>query len=177
MASVAGRKKSIISGTGLQIDTPVANNTLLNQAAITSLYQECSRLKARLMRLRGFDYYFSLVDSSNARQSTDPVTQMWDLFSYGIPLCYIFDLLPEEMGFDKINNSDFDPEQYQIKPDTLKKRAIALFSMKVNGIAVRIPEVESFTVTDLWNRGSTDGLVKVRCWAFRLLHVAKHLFL
>ncbi|KAF9268658.1 hypothetical protein L218DRAFT_853032 [Marasmius fiardii PR-910] len=161
MASVAGRKKSIVSGTGLQIDTPVANNTLLNQAAITSLYQECSRLKARLIRLRGFDYYFSLVAASDSRQSTDPVTQLWDLFSYGIPLCYIFDLLPEDMGFNKINNSEFEQEGYEANPDRAKKRAIALFSMQIKNVTDRIPEVEQFMVTDLWNRGSTDGLVKV----------------
>ncbi|KAJ8076812.1 Guanine nucleotide exchange factor for Cdc42p [Marasmius tenuissimus] len=159
MASVAGRKKSIVSGSGLHIDTPVANNTLLNQAAITSLYQECSRLKARLMRLRGFNYYFSLVAAANARQSTDPVTQLWDLFSYGIPLCYIFDLLPE--GFNKINNSEFDQTAYDANPDRLKKHAIALFSMQIKNITDRIPEVEQFMVTDLWNRNSTDGLVKV----------------
>ncbi|KAK7045559.1 Guanine nucleotide exchange factor for Cdc42p [Paramarasmius palmivorus] len=161
MASVAGRKKSIVSGSGLHIDTPVANNTLLNQAAITSLYQECSRLKSRLMRLRGFNDYFSLVASSEPRQSTDPVTQLWDLFSYGIPLCYIFDLLPEGQGFNKINNSEFDPEAYEANPDRVKKRAIALFSMQIKNIAAIIPEVEQFTITDLWNRESTDGLVKV----------------
>uniref|UniRef100_A0A0W0GC15 Putative rho guanine nucleotide exchange factor scd1 n=1 Tax=Moniliophthora roreri TaxID=221103 RepID=A0A0W0GC15_MONRR len=161
MASVAGRKKSIVSGSGLHIDTPVANNTLLNQAAITSLYQECSRLKSRLMRLRGFNDYFSLVASSDSRQSTDPVTQLWDLFSYGIPLCYIFDLLPEGQGFNKINNSEFDPEAYEANPDRVKKRAIALFSMQIKNIAAIIPEVEQFTITDLWNRDSTDGLVKV----------------
>ncbi|KAL0574703.1 Guanine nucleotide exchange factor for Cdc42p [Marasmius crinis-equi] len=161
MASVAGRKKSIVSGSGLHIETPVANNTLLNQAAITSLYQECSRLKARLMRLRGFNYYFSLVEEASARQSTDPVTQLWDLFSYGIPLCYIFDLLPEDMGFNKINNSEFKSTVYEANPEREKKRAIALFTMQIKNITDRIPEVEQFIVTELWNRGSTDGLVKV----------------
>src|ERR1700720_3212295 len=49
MASVAGRKKSIIATTQLQIDTPVTN-TLLNKSASqsTSLYQQCSLLRARL---------------------------------------------------------------------------------------------------------------------------------
>lgn len=163
MASVAGRKKSIVSGAGLQIDTPVANNTLLNQAAITSLYQECSRLRARLMSIRGFQYYFDLIASDDSRQSTDPVTHLWDLFAYGIPLCYIFDQLPEHQGFNKINNSEFDPEKYDANPDRAKKHAIALFAMQIRSdkVAQNIPDCELFTVTDLWDRRSNDGLVKV----------------
>lgn len=163
MASVAGRKKSIVSSAGLQIDTPVANNTLLNQAAITSLYQECSRLRARLMCIRGFQYYFNLIASDDSRRSTDPVTQLWDLFSYGIPLCFIFDQLPEGQGFNKINNSDFDPEKYDANPDREKKHAIALFAMQIRSdkVAQNIPNCELFTVTDLWDRRSNDGLVKV----------------
>nr|QHW03305.1 guanine-nucleotide exchange factor Cdc24 [Flammulina velutipes] len=161
MANVAGRKKSIISSTGLQIDTPVANNTLLNQAAITSLYQECVRLRTRLMRIRGFPRYFNLVSSSDSRQSSDPVTQLWDLFSFGIPLCYIFDQLPE--GYPKINNADFKEEQFDTNPDRAKKHAIALFAMQIrtDQVTKSIPGCEAFTVTDLWDRNSTDGLVKV----------------
>ncbi|KAG7446508.1 uncharacterized protein BT62DRAFT_1005801 [Guyanagaster necrorhizus] len=159
MASVAGRKKSIVSTTGLQIDTPVANNTLLNQAAITSLYQECVRLRSRLLQIRGFSRYFHLVVSHDSRHSTDPVTQLWDLFSLGIPLCYIFDQLPDD--FEKINNSQFDEAQYEANPDRAKKRAIALFIMRAGDAQKKLPGCELFTVTDLWNRESTDGLVKV----------------
>jgi cell division control protein 24 len=48
MASVAGRKKSIVSTAGLNIEP---GNTLLNKAASqsTSLYQQCSSLRARLL--------------------------------------------------------------------------------------------------------------------------------
>ncbi len=178
MASVAGRKKSIVSTTGLQIDTS-ANNTLLNKAASqsTSLYQQCSALRSRLLRIRGFAPYFSLSSSPDARRSTDPVTQLWDLFSTGTPLCYIFDQLPEDAGFKRINNSTFDPEQYEANPDRVKKRAIALFAMQIKDEAVvkAIPGCEPFMVTDLWDRNSTDGLVKVRgicssarAWSFSI---------
>ena len=161
MASAAGRKKSIVSSTGLQIDTPVANNTLLNQAATTSLYQECSRLRARLLTIRGFQYYFDLIAADDARQSTDPVSQLWDLFTYGIPLCYIFDQLPDD--FNKINSSEFDPQKYESHPEREKKRAIALFAMQIRSdkVAQNIPDCELFTVTDLYDRRSNDGLVKV----------------
>ena len=159
VTSVAGRKKSIISTVGLQIDT----NTLLNKAASqsTSLYQQCSSLKSRLMRIRGFPQYFSLASPEDSRQSTDPVTQLWDLFSLGTPLCYIFDQL--DADFDKIDNSDFNESQYVANPDRAKKHAIALFAMKIRKEEVMqsIPGCEPFTVTDLWDRNSTDGFVKV----------------
>ncbi|KAJ7462255.1 hypothetical protein B0H11DRAFT_2054796 [Mycena galericulata] len=163
MAS-AGRKKSIISTAGLPVDAPIQNNTLLNKAASqsVSLYQRCSALRARLMQIRGFPFYFSLA-SPDSRQSTDPVTQLWDLFSLGIPLCYIFDQLPQEQGFNKINHSEFDQKQYDANPDRAKKHAIALFAMQIRTDKVKnsIPNCELFTVTDLWDRNSTDGLVKV----------------
>ena len=165
MASVAGRKKSILSTSGLHIDTNANSNTLLNKAASqsTSLYQQCSSLKSRLMRIRGFPPYFSLASPQDSRQSTDPVTQLWDLFSLGTPLCYIFDQLPAEAGFDKIDNSEFDHEKYEANPDRAKKHAIALFAMKIrkDEVMLAIPGCEPFTVTDLWDRNSTDGFVKV----------------
>ncbi|PPQ90535.1 hypothetical protein CVT25_015849 [Psilocybe cyanescens] len=163
MASGAGRKKSIVSTTGLQIDTN-ANNTLLNKSASqsTSLYQQCSSLRSRLLKIRGFAHYFN-NSSPDSRQSTDPVTQLWDLFSTGTPLCYIFDQLPEEAGFKKLNNSSFNQEKFDANPDRAKKHAIALFAMQIRADKVmqEIPGCELFTVTDLWDRNSTDGLVKV----------------
>jgi len=166
MAAVAGRKKSVVSSAGVQIDQPVPNNTLLNKAASqsTSLYQQCSQLRARLYRIRGFSYYFTIAAYADSRQSTDPVTQLWDLFSFGIPLCYIFDLLPAEGGFTKINNSQFNEEEYEANPDKPKKRAIVHFAMQIrtDKVMQSIPGCETFTVTDLWDRNSTDGLVKVR---------------
>lgn len=166
MATVAGRKKSIVSTSGLHIDTNANPYTLLNKAASqsTSLYQQCSSLKSRLMRIRGFPSYFSLASPHDSRQSTDPVTQLWDLFSLGTPLCHIFDQLSADAGFEKINNSEFNPDKYEANPDRAKKHAIALFAMKIrkDEVMQAIPGCEPFTVTDLWDRNSTDGFVKVR---------------
>ena len=177
MASVAGRKKSVISG--LHIDTNANSNTLLNKAASqsTSLYQQCSSLKSRLMRIRGFPPYFSQTSPEDSRQSTDPVTQLWDLFTLGTPLCYIFDRLPVEAGFDKINNSEFNQSRYAANPDNAKKHAIALFAMKIRkeDVMQSIPGCEPFTVTDLWDRNSTDGFVKV-CSFFESLMLVTQVF-
>ncbi|KAJ6499333.1 hypothetical protein C8R45DRAFT_898338 [Mycena sanguinolenta] len=160
----AARKKSIISTAGLPSDSPIQTNNLLNKAASqsVSLYQRCSALRARLMQIRGFPYYFSLASPDN-RQSTDPVTQLWDLFSLGIPLCYVFDQLPDDQGFNKINHSEFNQETYDNNPERAKKHAIVLFAMQIRSdkVTQNIPGCELFTVTDLYDRNSTDGLVKV----------------
>jgi cell division control protein 24 len=158
MASSSGaRKKSIISSQNLHIDTPV--NTLLNKAASqsTSLYQQCSALRSRLLRIRGFQTYFDRAQTDDP----NPVTQLWDLFTLGISLCYVFDQLPS--SFPKINNNSFKQDKYEASPDREKKHAIALFAMQVRNKEVmsKIPGLEPFAITDLWDRKSTDGLVKV----------------
>jgi len=158
MANVPGRKKSIASNSGLVIDTPVANNNILNKAASqsTSLYQQCSSLRSRLMRIPEFSDFFVLSSPTGSlRQSTDPVTQLWDCFSLGIPLCFLFNLLPLPNPPISI---DTDAATFDVSNERAKKHAIALFAMRIK----QVQDCEQFTVTDLWERHSTDGLVKVR---------------
>ncbi|KAJ7265207.1 hypothetical protein C8J57DRAFT_1622306 [Mycena rebaudengoi] len=57
-------------------------------------------------------------------QRLNPVTLLWDLFSLGISLCYIFDKLPDGAGLKKINHSEFVQEQYDANPDRAKKHAM-----------------------------------------------------
>lgn len=158
MSTVAGRKKSVISAAPPTIDSPVANNTLLNKAASqsTSLYQQCSALRTRLMRVQGFPDWFTLSSSpESSRRSTDPVTQLWDCFILGVPLCFLFNLLPPPFSPIAI---DTDPASLDLDSEKVKKRAIALFSMQIK----QIEGCEQFTVTELLDRNSTDGFVKVR---------------
>lgn len=111
------------------------------------------------MRIHDFPEYFTLASPlDSSRQSTDPVTQLWDCFSLGIPLCYIFNLLPPPVVPIKV---DTDPRTFDVSDLRAKKRAIALFAMQIRQVA----ECEPFTVTDLCDRNSTDGLVKVRFFA------------
>lgn len=154
MANVAGRKKSIASNPSLVIETP---NNILNKAASqsTSLYQQCSSLRTRLMRIPGFSDFFVLSSPTGSlRQSTDPVTQLWDCFSLGIPLCFLFNLLPAANPPIAINTG---AATFDVTNERAKKHAIALFAMRVK----QVQNCEQFTVTDLWERHSTDGLVKV----------------
>ncbi|PPQ89606.1 hypothetical protein CVT25_012351 [Psilocybe cyanescens] len=149
-----------------QIDTKFQNTSLLNKAASqsTSLYQKCSLLREKLRRIRGFTERFPDLAESLTQ---DPVTHLWDLFSTGTPLCYIYDQLPAKEGFKKLdyytlseNKRSYETE---INWDRAKKHGIALFAMHLRAekITEKIPGCEMFTVTDLWERRSTDGLVKV----------------
>lgn len=92
MASITGCKKSVVSSATLQVNTFVADNTPINEAAdqSSSLYQQCSSLYGRLIHIHDFTHYFSLAATPNPRRSTDPVTQLWDLFSISISLYYLF---------------------------------------------------------------------------------------
>ncbi|KAG0703246.1 hypothetical protein DFH29DRAFT_829393 [Suillus ampliporus] len=157
MANVATRKKSIAANPGLVIETPVANNNILNKAASqsTSLYQQCSSLRTRLMRIPRFSDFFILSSQSGSlRQSTDPVTQLWDCFSLGISLCFLYELLPGRTNPPTVKT---DPSIFDVSNERAKKHAIAVFVMNIKNL----DNCEQFTVTDLWERHSTDGLVKV----------------
>ncbi|KAJ7017477.1 Pleckstrin homology domain-containing protein [Mycena alexandri] len=126
-----------------------------------SLSAHCAKLLARLMLIRGFPNYVSRLPVASI-DTNDPITQLWDMFALGVPLCYIFDLLPEDCGFNKINHSEFIEEQYDANPDRAKLHATVLFAMQIRTekVADHIPDCEAFTVTDLWDRNSTDGFAK-----------------
>ncbi|EJF65139.1 hypothetical protein BD309DRAFT_398754 [Dichomitus squalens] len=158
MANVAGRKKSMVASLPPSIDSPVANNTLLNKAASqsTSLYQQCSSLRTRLMHLQDFSDWFSVAaQPDSSRRSTDPVTQLWDVFALGVPLCYLYNLLPQSASSPIAVETDV--LSFDRNNERTKKHAIALFAMNVK----QVPGCEGFTVRDLWDRNSTDGFVKV----------------
>ncbi|KAI0633413.1 hypothetical protein C8Q77DRAFT_1217822 [Trametes polyzona] len=156
------------------IDSPVANNTLLNKAASqsASLYQQCSSLRTRLMHLRGFSDWFSVAaQPDSSRRSTDPVTQLWDVFALGVPLCYLFNLLPSAPSPIQVDTS---VENYDPSNERTRKHAIALFAMNVK----QVPDCQGFTVRDLWDRNSTDGFVKVVSNVITLVqHLPDDLFL
>lgn len=160
MSVAAGRKKSIVSTVGLQIDTPVAHNTFLNKSAAssTSLYQQCSQLRARLLRIHGFAPFF-VVSNQESRTSVDPVTQLWDCFALGIPLCFLHNLLP---GVTPIANIDTNPEAVDPSNGRTIKNAIVHFAMALNNTGIYESESDRFRATELLDRSSTEGLVKVR---------------
>ena len=165
MSSVAGRKKSMISPATVQIDIPIGTSTLLNKAASqsTSLYQQCSALRSRLLRVHGFAQFFALSSPTGSfRSSAEVVNTVWDCFALGTPLCYLFNLLPPPIAPIDIET---DPLFVEIDNERAKKRAIALFAIQVK----QLNHGEQFTVTDLWDRTNSDGFVKVRFVSILLL--------
>ncbi|KAJ7121833.1 Dbl homology domain-containing protein, partial [Mycena crocata] len=151
-----------------------------------SLYLRCSSLRTRLMHLRGFAYYFSLIPN---RERSDPVTELWDVFSLGVSLCYIFDELPNEYcsistkcslgyGLPKIDRSTFNAT-YAANPMREQNHAAVLFAMQIRQkeFIQRLPGCESFTLTDLVDRSSPAGLEKVlKCVNTILVHLSSSSF-
>ena len=160
MSSVASRKKSTASSTGLQIETPIAHNTFLNKAAnqSTSLYQQCAQLRSRLLRIHDFAPFFAISSPPESRASTDPVTQLWDLFALGIPLCFLHNLLPDVTPLSIINT---DPTSVDPTDAKAIKKAIVHFAMAADN-ADLINQSEQFRATELLDRNSTEGFVKVQ---------------
>lgn len=158
MSSVAGRKKSVIHTGGLQIETPVAHNTFLNKSAAQSisLYQQCNQLRAQLLLIHDFAPYFAIA-TPQPRTSTDPVNQLWDCFALGVPLCFLFNLLPGEHSIDNINTL---PENFDPSDEKLVKKAILHFAMAITKSPV-FDKTDHFLATQLLDRKSTDGFVKV----------------
>lgn len=159
MASVAARKKSVTS-SGLQIDTPlVAHTTFLNKAAnqSTSLYQQCSQLRSRLLRIHDFPPFFAISAPSETRTSTDPVTQVWDCFALGVPLCFLHNLLP---GVAPITNINTNPASVDPSDEKAIKKAILHFAMAIGNTDL-YDQTEQFRATQLLDRSSTEGFVKV----------------
>ncbi|KAG8905074.1 hypothetical protein FRB99_000722 [Tulasnella sp. 403] len=168
MASVPSRKKSLVGANGAIpfIDIPQQSNQLLNKSASasTSLYQQCSQLRAKLVRIHGFAPFLSLAAplssaSSRQSQSTDPVRQLWDCLALGTPLCFLYDLLPGRPALD-INTN---PDQLDVDNVKEKKRATAKFIIAITEMknAGGWP-CDVFTISELHSEArDTNGFVKV----------------
>ncbi|KAI1788418.1 hypothetical protein LXA43DRAFT_120387 [Ganoderma leucocontextum] len=144
-------KKSMVDHSLLQLIPPsqiIPSST--RRPLSTSLYQQCSSLRTRLIHLQDFSVSFSVAaQPDSARRSTDPVTQLWDVFAIALPL------LPQSASVPIVVEADihsFDPTN-----ERTKKHAIVLFAMNVK----QVPGCEGSTVRDLWDRNSTDGFVRV----------------
>ncbi|KAJ7120764.1 Dbl homology domain-containing protein [Mycena crocata] len=141
-----------------------------------SLHERCSLLYARLMELRSFPHYLTLIPNHDP---TDPITQLWDVFSLGISLCYIFNGIAAEYGFTKIDSSAFDEEEYAEDSVRAEKHALRLFVTQIRkeNVAQHIPGCETFTASEMLDRSSTDGLEKVvRTVSAIVAHLPDELF-
>ncbi|KZO93387.1 hypothetical protein CALVIDRAFT_529571 [Calocera viscosa TUFC12733] len=190
----AGSNASTPTGAGPSaagpLSAPFIMNTLLNRGASSSssLYQQCSNLRTRLTRVRGFSVFFPLAAASPLsahprnstidgqfpnqpkRDSSNPVSQLWDLFRLGVPLVYIWNLDPP-YGSEPITSVDARPEALEGEGFSLNdaKKAIIFFSMAITKLknAGQWKGPPSFTVGELQG-DDTNGFVKV-------VHAVSHL--
>ncbi|KAG8811631.1 hypothetical protein FRC17_002372 [Serendipita sp. 399] len=184
--STTVRKKSVTSSSGLlgsagggpdapngptlQIDTPVAMNTMLNKQAATSLYQQCLALRNRLLRVHDFSPYLALVDRHTQFGTLDVVHRLWHTLALGTPLCFLYNLLDLPMTERlSVNTDPDDIDVYEKDPEAalkIRKRAAALFIMgvqKLKNSGQWSTDAELFTVTELTglDNKDTNGFVKV----------------
>ncbi|KAG8968999.1 hypothetical protein FRB90_010772, partial [Tulasnella sp. 427] len=178
MATVPSRKKSLIGANGqipsIDIPPPSNMNQLLNKSASssTSLYQQCSQLRQKLVRIDGFPPFLSISSPASATnnrqsQSTDPVRQLWDCFALGTPLCFLFNLLPDRPHIDvNTNPEELDLEDTKARKHATAKFIIGVTAMKRDGLWPG----DIFTIMELHSDSrDTNGFVKVVSTVMRLV--------
>ncbi|CAE6379082.1 unnamed protein product [Rhizoctonia solani] len=173
---------------------PLTNTmSLVNKTGTQSLYQRCSYALGRLLRIEGIASFFTLSNSGRApprsglpqddegqkgprdstmraRQSTDPVRQLWDLLALGVPLCILYNALPGAEPL-QIDCSIEETERKLAKASAGSgvpsnkhaKHATAFFIMGLKQLAESGDlrgQPEMFTVSELFGN-NTNGFVKV----------------
>jgi len=96
-----------------------------------------------------------------ARQSTDPVRQLWDLLALGVPLCILYNAQP---GVEPLQiDTSCEEAERKLANNKHAKRATALFVMGVDGL-IKSGDWQSppatFTISELFEN-NTNGFVKV----------------
>lgn len=157
------------------LGAPAAANTIANKPAVagSSLYQACLNLRDRLYCVPSFGEQFldepspssAHANGSSSRPSSptqlgipkprissDPVTQLWQCFRLGAPLCALFNTLKPEA-------------ELAVNPDANRSNANACKAQVAKFIIALKAELgwdpdEIFTVTQLY-LNDTNGFVKV----------------
>lgn len=165
---------SLVSMTGpggatLTTGAPIAANTIGNKPAIagSSLYQACLSLRDRLWSVPNFGETFLDINqddplSSTKIPSSDPVTQLWQCFRLGAPLCWLYNQLhpdtPLPLSQDANRNNANEC-----------KKQVAKFIMALQHNLRWDPDA-IFTVSQLY-LNDTNGFVKVVRTISKLLDV------
>ncbi|SPO32383.1 related to CDC24 - GTP/GDP exchange factor for Cdc42p [Ustilago trichophora] len=178
-------------GAALMAGAPAAANTIANKQAVagSSLYQACLNLRDRLYCVPGFGeaYLDEMMANSVASPSTpsdplsptagsptsptgpavrksssDPVTQLWQCFRLGSPLCALFNTMNPEV-------------ELPVNPDANRSNANACKAQVMKFIIALKEKLgwdpdDIFTVSQLY-LNDTNGFVKVVRTINRLLDV------
>lgn len=168
-----GIGSSLISATGpggvpLSAGAPLAANTMANKPAIagSSLYQACLTLLDRLWCVPQFGELFLLTGDENVldgngekkrpeMSSSDPVTQLWQCFRLGAPLCWLINQLQPR------NELPINPDANRSNANECK-RQVAKFIIALNS-ELGWDSSDIFTISQLY-LNDTNGFVSVvRC--------------
>ncbi|UZJ53026.1 hypothetical protein CBS101457_002346 [Exobasidium rhododendri] len=174
-------------GAALMLGAPLAANTIGNKPAVagSSLYQACLTLRDRLWCVPGFGEAFlsqggeeavggfssalpspnGLSSPANSRpriNASDPVTQLWQCFRLGAPLCWLFNNLKPR------NELVINPDANRSNANECKKQ-VAKFIIALNH-ELAWDSDDIFTVSQLY-LNDTNGFVKVIRTISKLLDV------
>ncbi len=178
-------------GAALMAGAPAAANTIANKQAVagSSLYQACLNLRDRLYCVPGFgEAYLDEMIANSAtsptnpsdplsptansptspegapvrKPSSDPVTQLWQCFRLGSPLCALFNTMNPEV-------------ELPVNPDANRSNANACKAQVMKFIIALKEKLgwdpdDIFTVSQLY-LNDTNGFVKVVRTINRLLDV------
>nr|QBH67572.1 putative CDC24-GTP/GDP exchange factor [Ustilago esculenta] len=178
-------------GAALMAGAPAAANTIANKQAVagSSLYQACLNLRDRLCCVPGFgEAYLDEMIANSAtspstssdplsptvgsptsptgapgrKSSSDPVTQLWQCFRLGSPLCALFNTMNPEV-------------ELPVNPDANRSNANACKAQVMKFIIALKEKLgwdpdDIFTVSQLY-LNDTNGFVKVVRTINRLLDV------
>lgn len=178
-------------GAPIMAGAPAAANTIANKQAVagSSLYQACLNLRDRLYSVPGFgEAYLDELSASSAvssisnpdplspsarsptsptdaptrKASSDPVTQLWQCFRLGSPLCALFNTMNPDV-------------ELPVNPDANRSNANACKAQVMKFIIALKEKLgwdpdDIFTVSQLY-LNDTNGFVKVVRTINRLLDV------
>ena len=170
------RRKSTAT-TGATTNGTTTPNQLNKQASSTTgIYQQSVLLRSRLARIPDFAPFLAF-SQSGPRASLDVVSQLWQTFAFGVPLCALFNLLGDSKIID-IGAPDIGDLQSLSIND--RKRAIAKFIMAIGTLEDDGRPDNSFptlSITEVVGLQDTNGFVKlVACLLHLLDRLPEHVW-
>lgn len=141
--------------SGNLLSGPLGSDSIINKKAdpAQGLYQTCSTLRERLKDVHGFDEFFAEAIDRSPDDAEDPVTQLWNIFKLGSPLCYLFNASAPKVAI---------PDEFvHLRTDDVREQKKAAFQF-LKGVRDEYPELQedTFIITHLYS-DDTNGFVKV----------------
>ena len=171
------RKKSTVTPGATTTATPAPNQLNKQASSTTGIYQQSVLLRSRLARIPDFAPFLAF-SQSGPRASLDVVSQLWQTFAFGVPLCALYNLLGDSKIVD-IGSPDIGHLQDLSMND--RKRAVAKFIMAIGTLKDDGHPDDAFptpSITEVVTLQDTNGFVKLVACLLRLLdRLPEHVWL